>query len=86
MTITLGRDQLVVLILITIHFRGNFGQLMAWKKDDLQRGLGGYPVTICVNVTRKEAPQTVTFDVCHVIAYGSLNIQQQFNNENKYLF
>lgn len=81
----LGKDQLVVLILITLHFKESLGQLMTWERDDLQRGSGGYPVKIWVNVTRKEVPQTVTFDACHVIACGSLSTQRQLSNENKYL-
>ncbi|XP_031446815.1 uncharacterized protein LOC116227583 [Phasianus colchicus] len=81
----MGRDKLVVLVLVIIHFKECLSQLIAWKKDDLQRGSGGYPVKIWVNVTRKEMPQTVTFDACHLIACGSLSTQRQLSNENKYL-
>lgn len=81
----MGRDQLVVLVLIIIHFKECLSQLITWKKDDLQRGSGGYPVKMWVNVTRKEMPQTATFDACHLIACGSLSTQRQLSNENKYL-
>ena len=55
------------------------------KKDDLQRGAGGYPVKMWVNVTRRETPQTVTFDACSVTACRDLSAQRQLSHKEKYL-
>ncbi|XP_031464213.1 uncharacterized protein LOC116238584 [Phasianus colchicus] len=81
------KDQLVVVVLILtiIIFKNCHSQLTAWEKDDLQRGAGGYPVKMWVNVTKKETPQTITFDVCNVVACGGLSAQRQLSHEEKYL-
>lgn len=81
----IGKNQLLILFLVTISLRGGFGQVETWKRFDQMIAKTGYPVKLWVNVTESYAPQSITFDACEVLTCGDLNAQRRLSKEHKYL-
>ncbi|XP_030900419.2 uncharacterized protein [Melopsittacus undulatus] len=75
-----------IIVLMNFYLLGVQGKSLEQEAYvEQMRGLLGYPVTLQINITKAQNPQTIQFDACQVLKCGDLKEQRKLSSHDKYL-